>query len=381
MKLLETIPALQSYDVLVVGSGLSGAVLAERFSTVLSKKVLLIEKRDHIAGNCYDFRDPETGILMSKYGPHLFRTNNEIVWSYVRQFATWLRWEHKVLAWVRQRLVPVPVNMTTVNVLCNESLQTTEEMLAYLRRHAVPCAEITNSEQLIKSRVGEALYELIFRDYTYKQWNKYPHELNPEACERVGVRDSFDDRYFSDKYQALPQDGYTPFVEAVLRGDNVHVVLNTDFDAIPRHLMRDKLVIYTGPIDAYFRDAGLPALEYRSIDFITERHRMSGYYQPNFVVNYPSRDVPYTRIAEYKHIFHQTSEATVIVKEISTDRGDPYYPVPSAKNMEVYERYRQLAAQQGNVHFLGRLANYRYFSMDEAIAHALSYFERTFQRP
>jgi UDP-galactopyranose mutase len=378
----------EDYDVIIAGCGLSGAVLAERFATQQNKKVLILEKRDHIGGNCYDYIEPETGILVSKYGAHLFHTNYEDVWNYVNKFDTWKRWEHKVVGLIDGQYVSIPVNITTVNMLCNENIVNTDEMKVWLEKTQVPCENITNGEEMAKSRVGEMLYEKVFKDYTFKQWNKYPSELKPEVLARIPIRDNFDDRYFSDKYQALPEKGYTRFFEKLLNHPNITVKLNSDFNEIlgDQKSLNNKIKIYTGPIDAYFRnfqneDGKFPELEYRSINFVQEIFKDTPYFQPNSVVNYPGKDVDFTRIVEFKHFLNQQSPHTIIVKEYTTDSGEPYYPVLNDKNLELYEKYKVLAeieSQKHNIHFIGRLANYKYFNMDQAIKNALDYYDKFF---
>ena len=368
---------------LIVGCGITGATLAERLATILGKKVLIIDKRDHIGGNCYDFTDEKTGIRMNKYGAHLFHTNNEKVWDYINKFGEWVRWEHHVVANVDDKFVPVPVNISTVNCLCNEHIQTDDEMRLWLNKTQIKC-EPQNSEEMAISRVGITLYEKLFKPYTIKQWNKEPKELDASVLARIPVRDSYDARYFSDKYQVLPKNGYTDFVKNLLQSSNIEVRLNTDFE-IFKQTDEFKIVegvIYTGPIDAYFKNRGLPKLEYRSIDFKIETIKnIKGYYQPNSVVNYPDKDIPYTRIVEYKHFLNQKSKDTVIVSETTNDKGEPYYPVPNKKNKELYEKYKLFAEEEEtekNVHFIGRLASYKYFNMDKAIEVALDYFESKF---
>jgi UDP-galactopyranose mutase len=378
----------EDYDVIIAGCGLSGAVLAERFATQQNKKVLILEKRDHIGGNCYDYIEPETGILVSKYGAHLFHTNYKDVWNYVNKFDTWKRWEHKVVGLIDGQHVSIPVNITTVNMLCNENIVNTDEMKTWLEKTQVPCDNISNGEEMAKSRVGEILYEKVFKDYTFKQWNKYPSELKPEVLARIPIRDNFDDRYFSDKYQALPEKGYTRFFEKLLDHPNITVKLNSDFNEIVKDSsLNNKIKIYTGPIDAYFQNKSenfsedLNLLEYRSINFVQEIFKDTPYYQPNSVVNYPNKDVDFTRIVEFKHFLNQQSPHTIIVKEYTTDIGEPYYPVLNDKNLELYEKYKVLSqkeSQKHNIHFIGRLANYKYFNMDQAIKNALDYYDKFF---
>jgi len=354
---------------LIVGCGLSGAVLAQRL-TQSGKKVLVVEKRSHIGGNCYDYIDPETGILMNKYGAHLFHTNNEAVWNYVNKFCKWVRWEHKVLSLVDNKYVSIPVNITTVNELCDENIKTTEEFVEWLSLNQGKYSKIENSKEMCISRVGSKLYEKLFKDYTFKQWNKYPEELDASVLSRIPIHHNFDTRYFTDKYQALPEKGYTHFFTKLL--DGVEVLLNTDFKDV-KDLGRFKKIIYTGPIDAYFD--GLEKLEYRSIDFTIERFLNTKFFQPNSVVNYPSMDNPFTRSIEYKHFLNQKSIHTVVVSEKTNDTGEPFYPVPTQKNKDLYEKYRKLAQKEENVYFLGRLADYKYYNMDQAIENALIFFD------
>lgn len=368
-------------DVVIVGAGLSGAVMAERFARVLGKRVLILEKRNHIGGNCHDEVD-ENGILVNTYGAHLFHTQDQGVWEYIQQFDRWIRWEHEVIANLQGRLVPVPVNITTVNILCEENLATTEDMEVWLREHqeVFPHHPLQNSDEVARSRVGARLYELLFRNYTKKQWNQYPEDLQPEVLSRIPVRNNFDTRYFSDRYQALPHRGYTHFFTRLLDHPNIRVRLESNFFEV-RSLLQAPIIVYTGPIDQFFSESGYPPLEYRSLVFQRETLKNTPYFQPNSVVNYPGPEVPFTRIVEYKHFLHQQSPHTTIVREYSSDTGEPYYPVPSTKNQQLYESYRVLAdamTKEHSVHFLGRLANYKYFNMDQAIRNALDYFENNF---
>lgn len=374
---------LQKYEVIIVGAGLSGIVLGEQFSSKLNKKVLIIDKRDHFGGNCFDYVDNETGILMNKYGAHLFHTNDEEVFKYINKFCKWKKWEHKVLGLIDNEYLPIPVNITTVNKLCNENITTENEMDDWLHKNQVKYDEINNGEQMAKSRVGEVLYDKIFKHYTYKQWKKYPEELSPEVLARIPVRNSFDDRYFSDKYQCLPEKGYTHFFKMILEKHqhNIDVKLNVDFFDIKDNIRKEQIVIYTGPIDMYFADKGLPKLEYRSIDFHIERKMNTDFYQKYSVVNYPSNETPYTRCVEYKHFLNQQSEHTVCVKETTTDNGEPYYPVLNVRNKNLYAQYQKMAQEEGgNIHFIGRLASYKYFNMDQAIKNSLNYYKEHFKK-
>lgn len=360
-------------DILIIGAGISGSVLAERYATS-GKKVLIIEKRNHIGGNCYDHYD-ENGILISKYGAHLFHTNEEQVWQYVNQFTDWYPWEHKVIARVDDKTVPIPVNITTVNTLFGENIVTEDQMKAWLDAHKVFYENPNNGEEAVLSRVGLVLYDKMFKHYTKKQWDKYPIELDASVLNRIPVRHNYDDRYFSDKYQALPVGGYTKLFQKILDHPNIEVRLNTDyFDVKDNYTGYDKL-FYTGPVDRFFefKHSLEEKLEYRSINFVKETVDAE-FFQENSVVNYPGVEVPYTRIVEYKHFGHQLSDKTTIVKEFTVDEGDPYYPVPNPRNQEIYAKYKEEADKLKNIYFVGRLANYKYFNMDQAFKNALDLF-------
>ena len=362
------------YDIVIIGAGISGSVLAERYASS-GKKVLIIEKRDHIGGNCYDFID-ENGILVSKYGAHLFHTNEEDVWQYVNRFAKWYPWEHKVIAQVDGQLVPIPVNITTVNKLFNQNIQTEEEMQEWLEKNRPDIQNPSNGEEAALSKVGPVLYEKMFKHYTKKQWDKYPDELDASVLNRIPVRTNFDDRYFTDKYQALPTGGYTKMFENILSHPNIHVMLNTDYFDIKDSVKGYEKLFYTGPIDAFFhfKHSLKEKLEYRSINFVVETVDME-YFQENSVVNYPGTEVDYTRIIEYKHFGNQKSNKTTIVKEYTVADGDPYYPVPNEKNQRIYEKYKKEADKLTDIYFVGRLANYKYFNMDQAFKNTLDLFK------
>jgi UDP-galactopyranose mutase len=366
---------------LIVGAGLSGSVLAERIANINNEKVLVIDKRDHIGGNCYDYIDNETKILMNKYGAHLFHTNSKDVWDYINKFDKWIRWEHKVLAYVDNKYVSIPVNITTVNELCNENIKDEIEFQEWFSKNKIEYQTIENSEQMCKSRVGDKLYEKLFKHYTFKQWNKYPNELHYSVLERIPIHNNFDTRYFNDKYQALPEKGYTNFFNNLLNHDNISIKLNTDFNEFRKQndLNLFKGIIYTGPIDHYFNNGSNNSdrLEYRSIDFKIQRYYNMNFYQPNSVVNYPDNDVDFTRIVEYKHFLNQKSPHTIIVSETTNDIGEPFYPILNKRNLDLYEKYKIMAENEEKnkmFFFVGRLANYKYFNMDQAISNALELF-------
>lgn len=375
----DTVPeSKKSPDVLVVGAGLSGAVLAERIANHLGKTVLIVEKRSHIAGNLYDAPYGDTDILVNKYGAHLFHTNNDRVWDYIQKFATWERWEHVVQGYVDDRFVPIPANPTTVNILTGENLASEDDMKKWLSENQVKYDHPpANSEEMAKSRVGEVLYEKLFAPYTRKQWELEPRELAPEVLARIPVYSGFDTRYFPDKYQVLPKEGYTKFVEGMLSHPLITVVTNTDYFEVEPEITRHD-TIFTGPIDAYFAGAGLEKLKYRSLRFVEEVYDNPGFYQPASVVNYPSTEYPFTRIVEYKHFLNQKSDKTVIVKEYPASEGEPYYPILNDHNVELYAKYQKLAQESKDVLFVGRLANYKYFNMDATIDNALGLFDEYF---
>jgi UDP-galactopyranose mutase len=358
-------------NILIVGAGISGATIARRLAE-RGDKITMIEKRDHIAGNCYDYVNA-AGILMNKYGPHLFHTNSERVWSFLQQFSEWTPWKHKVLGCINGVYFPVPVNIDSVNTLCGTEIKSEEEMKAWLAANTVPCGPggPANSEEVALSRVGPTLYEKVFKGYTIKQWDKSPVELAPSVLERIPVRTNWDPHYFSDKYQALPSKGYTAMVASMLDHPNISIQLEKDYS----HDMRTDFdyVFYTGPIDAYYASAGYEKLEYRSLRFEEETLPIDQ-FQPLGQVNYPSMDESFTRIIEYKNFLHQNVPGrTTLVREYSTAEGEPYYPVPTERNQAIYRKYQALAAddEKNGVFFVGRLANYKYYNMDAAILSAL----------
>jgi UDP-galactopyranose mutase len=357
--------------VLVVGAGLSGATVARQLAEQ-GYTVRVVDQRDHIGGNCYDFVN-EQGIRVNQYGAHLFHTSSERVWAYVQRFSEWTPWKHQVIADVQGIFVPVPVNQETVRRLCDPTVTTEPLMKEWLAKQTAPYVTTPqNSEEVALSRVGPLLYRHLFQSYTVKQWDKTPAELDPSVLGRIPVRTDNNPYYFSDPYQALPTNGYTAFFQALLDHPNITVQLNTPYTEDMRATY--DFLFYTGPIDLYYRSRNHPPLEYRSIRFETE-HLPIDQYQENSVVNHPTTSVPYTRIVEYKHFLNQVAPGrTTIVKEYTTADGDPYYPVPTKANQERYRRYQEWAKEdeaQG-VYFVGRLAHYKYYNMDAAIEAALN---------
>jgi UDP-galactopyranose mutase len=359
------------FDYLIVGAGFAGSVLAERLASQADKKVLLVEKRNHIGGNAYDCYD-EAGVLIHKYGPHIFHTNSSEVFDYLSQFTAWRQYQHRVLASVDGQLVPIPINLDTINRLygTNYSSLNLEE---FFQSVAEPREQVRTSEDVVVSRVGRELYEKFFRNYTRKQWGMDPSELDAAVTARVPVRTNRDDRYFTDRYQAMPLHGFTRMFERMLDHPNIKIMLNTDYREV-RDFIPYRKMVYTGPIDEFF-EMCYGKLPYRSLDFKFETLRESGLRQPVAVVNYPN-DYAYTRVTEFKHLTGQEHHRSTLVYEFPRAEGDPYYPVPNPEAGALYRRYKALADATPDVHFVGRLATYKYYNMDQVVAQSLAEFER-----
>eukprot|EP00055_Hartaetosiga_balthica_P010185 m.42705 g.42705 ORF g.42705 m.42705 type:complete len:788 (-) comp7071_c0_seq1:222-2585(-) len=375
-----------SFDILIIGAGLSGSVFADLLARHMDKKVLMIDRRDHVGGNCFDFKN-KGGILQNKYGAHLFHTNFDDVWEYVHRFGEWVPYEHRVVGRVDNKLVPIPVNIDTVNILLGKDITSKKDMEEFMSTIVDKGnGEPKNGEEAAIGRVGRELYNKIFREYTKKQWNVYPDSLDASVLQRIPVRSNWDDRYFPDDvYQALPKFGYTKWFESVLAHPNIEVAINADFFDIPKSDVEAfERVIFTGPIDQYFQNIGskLDSLEYRSINFHPRDMDANGFGQAAGVINYPQmNDGDFTRCVDYKHFYNQDGNRTTLLCETSTDSGEPYYPFPDDKNKALYEQYRNLAVKEESkktVHFVGRLANYKYFDMDDTIHNALSMFSKIF---
>lgn len=364
--------ALPHFDYLIVGAGFAGSVLAERLATQLDKRVLLIDRRTHIGGNAYDYVN-DAGVLMHQYGPHIFHTNSEDVFSYLTQFTAWHAYEHRVLAQVDGQQVPIPINRTTLNMLYGLRLTDDASTAAFLKTRAEAPEAIRTSEDVVVAAVGRELYEKFFRGYTRKQWGLDPADLDKSVTARVPTRTDADDRYFTDRFQAMPRAGYTKLFERMLDHPNISIALAADFTDVRKRVRYDKLV-YTGPIDAYFGNV-YGKLPYRSLRFQHETLERAQ-FQTVGTVNYPAEDVPYTRITEYKHLTGQIHRCTTITYEHPCGEGDPFYPIPRPENQALYKKYEALALNEQDVHFVGRLATYRYYNMDQVIGQALSVFRR-----
>lgn len=354
------------FDYLIVGAGFAGSVVAAQMARNCGKKVLLIDRRKHVGGNAYDHYD-DHGILVHKYGPHIFHTNSRDVYDYLSQFTEWRPYEHRVRACVDGKLVPIPINLDTVNRIYDLNLGV-DEMEKYLLSVAEKPAAIRTSEDVVVSRVGRDLYEKMFRGYTRKQWGLDPSQLDASVAARIPVRTNRDDRYFTDTYQVMPLRGYTRMFENMLDHPNITILLDTDYRDVMRTAGWSE-IIYTGAVDEFF-DFRYGKLPYRSLRFQHETLN-TRQLQPVAVVNYPD-ERPYTRVTEFKHLSGQEHSKTSIVYEFPCDGGDPYYPVPRSENALLYKRYEALAAASHGLHFVGRLATYKYYNMDQVVAQALT---------
>lgn len=360
------------YDYLVVGAGFAGAVMAERLARDGGKRVLVIDRRDHIGGNAFDHHDA-AGILVHRYGPHIFHTNSQEIVDYLSRFTDWRPYEHRVLADIDGLRVPMPINRTTLNSLYGLDLQDDADTAAFLATRAEPVDPVTSSADVVISKVGRDLYETFFRGYTRKQWGLDPSDLDKSVTARVPTRTDADDRYFTDSFQAMPADGYTAMFTAMLDHPLIDIELETSFEEACARVSYDRLV-FTGPVDEYFgyRYGKLP---YRSLEFRHETLEQE-WLQPVAVVNYPSEDVPYTRVTEYKHLTGQSAARTSITHEFPSAAGDPYYPIPRPENEALYKRYAALVRATTDVLFVGRLATYRYYNMDQVVGQALASYRR-----
>jgi UDP-galactopyranose mutase len=354
------------FDYLIVGAGFAGSVLAERLAAGSNKSVLICDKRPHIGGNAYDHYN-DAGILVHKYGPHIFHTNSREVFEYLSRFTDWRPYQHRVRASVDGQIVPIPINLDTINTLYGLNL-TSFEVDEFFKKVAEPVEQIRTSEDAVVSKVGRELYEKFFRNYTRKQWGLDPSELDASVTSRVPTRTNRDDRYFTDSYQAMPLHGFTRMFENMLDHPNIKIMLNCDYREIEKEIPFSEM-IYTGPVDAYFSYC-YGKLPYRSLEFKHETHDVP-VFQPAPVVNYPNEQL-YTRVTEFKYLTGQEHAKTSIVYEFPKSQGDAYYPVPRKENADLYARYKALADTTSNVHFVGRLATYKYYNMDQIVAQALT---------
>ena len=357
------------FKYVVVGSGLAGLTVAERIAEEKGERVLVVEKRGHIGGNVYDSYN-EDGILIHNYGPHIFHTNDREVYQYLSRFTKWNDFWHRVLTMVDGNLIPMPITLETINKLYHCSM-TPDEMEQFIIKKAVPMDEIKTSRDVALSKVGEEIYQKFFENYTKKQWGVDPAEIDTSVISRIPLRFNRDTRYFTDKYQGMPRYGYTKMCEAMVSNNKIKLLLNTDFEEIRKDITYDTL-IYTGPADEYFHYKH-GKLKYRSVGFVFETYDCES-YQEAPVVNYPN-DYDYTRITEFKKMTWQENKKTTILKEFPGEGDEPYYPFPTPDCKAQFALYQEEMKKEENVHFLGRLAEYRYYNMDAAVRRALDLYK------
>ena len=358
------------FDAVVVGSGLAGSTAA-RILAEAGWRVLVLEKRRHIGGNVYD--EKMDGITVHRYGPHIFHTKYKEVWDFLRKFARFRHYQHRVLSYVEGMYVSFPINVSTLRKVFGRPDLTIEGAKELLKEEVEKSSfndPPRNFRDAVVSQVGERLYRLFFEGYTRKQWGRDPEELSPDLAKRIPIRFNFDDRYFSDPYQGIPEGGYTEMVRRILDHENISVALNVDYFEI-RDMLKANLTVYTGKLDEFF-DYSFGKLEYRSLRFETRIYEEE-FYQPVAVVNYPS-DYDFTRATEYKHFLKEKSRRTVVVYEYPSAEGEPYYIVPSEENARRRERYMkevEKLEKSGEYIFVGRLAEYRYYNMDEVVKRSM----------
>ena len=352
--------------------------MAERLTSQLGQNVLVVARRDHLAGNAFHFHD-EHGVLVHRYGPHIFHTNADVVVDYLSRFTAWTPYEHRVLARVGEQLLPMPINRTTINELYGLDLRTDEDVEAFYAERREPVELMRTSEDAVVAKVGRELYELFFRGYTRKQWERDPSELHASVCARIPIRTDTDDRYFTDRFQKMPRDGYTRMFERIL--DGIDVRLGTSYEDVKDEVAADHLV-WTGPVDEFFghRFGRLP---YRSLEFQLRNEPTpdGGFLQPVASINEPRFETPYTRTTEFRHMTGQADHpSSTVAVEYPRTEGDPYYPVPNDEARALYKRYEALAAARDDVTFVGRLARYQYLNMDQVVGQALATYERLASR-
>lgn len=357
------------FDYLIVGAGFSGSVLAERLAN-RGYRVCVTDRRPHIGGNAYDHYD-EHGILVHRYGPHIFHTNSDRVYQYLSRFTAWRTYEHRVLAQVDGKMLPFPINVDTLNALYGLCLDEAGAE-AFYAEQAESIADVRSFEQAVVSKIGRRLYETFIRNYTIKQWALDPSELDAAIAARVPARCNRDPRYFMDKYQVMPRQGFTVMFQRMLDHPNITLLLQADFKDV-RKEVRHRALIWSGPIDEYF-DHCYGALPYRSLSFEFKTEDCE-HFQAGAVINYPNEHA-YTRVTEFKYLTGQTHAKTSLVYEYPQAEGDPYYPIPRAENAALYRKYKALAERTADVHFVGRLGTYKYYNMDQCVGQALATYER-----
>ena len=372
---------LDSYPFIIVGAGFYGAVIAERIANDLNAKVLIVEKRNHIGGNCYSETDQETGIEYHKYGTHIFHTSNEKVWTYINQFCSFNGYFHQVLTTFNDKVYQMPVNLETINSFYDVNLKPFEvdAFLEEIRKEEHYETPANFEEQAINF-MGRPLYEAFFKGYTIKQWGRDPKELPASVLKRLPFRKNYSESYYYSKWQGIPTEGYTHIFEQLLKSELIDVQLETDFFAIKDQISASTKVIYSGPIDRLM-NYKFGDLDYRTLEFELERKEIED-YQGTSVMNYANTEVEFTRIHEPKHLHPErdsyTKEKTLIIKEFSkeADREEPYYPIGGEKNREIYAKYlAALKLEHPNLIVGGRLGDYKYYDMHHTIEKALETYE------
>lgn len=353
--------------ILIVGAGFAGSVCARELAEA-GHKILVLDRRDHIAGNAFDVKDKH-GILIHQYGPHIFHTNSERIFKYLSKYTKWYKYEHRVRGVVDGKEYPFPINRDTLNQLYDLNL-TEEQAAKFYEKVREPKEKVQTSEDVVLNSVGRDLYEKFFLNYTKKQWGLNPSQLKAGVAARIPTRTNSDDRYFTDTYQAMPLHGYTAMFENLLNHPNIRVRLSTEFKDVLNEEHQFNHIVYTGPIDAFY-DFKFGSLPYRSLRFEHEHLKDTEQYQSAGTVNYPN-DFDFTRITEFKHLTGQKHSSTSIVREYPTSEGDPYYPIPRDENEKLFKQYQTLANAEEKVTFVGRLAEYRYYNMDQVVGAALN---------
>ena len=370
------------YDTLIVGCGLSGAVVAERFARLKNEKILIIDKREHIGGNIYDYKDKDTNITVHKYGPHIFHTSIKEVWDYLSLFTKWHYFFLQPKAFIDGQKATLPFNLNTLHEVLPKSLASNLEeklILKYGYNVKVPILELRQNDDEDLKFLANFIYDKVFKNYTSKQWGLEPDKIDPSVTARVPVYISKDNGYFQDTYQAIPKNGYTKLIENILNHENIKISLNTEFKSLSKDISYDKL-IFTGAIDEFF-DYKFGELPYRSLNFDIRLEECE-YYQERVVVNYPN-NFDFTRICEHKHFLNEKADKTIISVEypqaFELGKNERYYPINNPPNQALYEAYQNEAKKLKNVYFIGRLGDYKYYDMDKVVKRALEFVELIFK--
>ena len=366
---------------IIVGAGLTGSVIANKIATELNSKVLILEKRNHIAGNCYDYIDKDTGLLISKYGPHIFHTDDRKIWNYINSFIKFTFYQHKELSSYNDKTFHTPINVKSINTICNANINNITSLNNWIENNSIKYDEITNGEELAKNRFGEEIYEKIIKPYVFKKWGKYPDQIDKDEIDKIILRKNQNDVFYKERYQGIPKFGYTDLINKMITHKNIKYHLNTDFFEFKEKFNIDGIkIIYTGPIDTYFSNSNYEKLEYRYLNISIKKHLYyeKKYYQDNSIINYPSCDISFTRTIEYKHFLNQKSPHTIIATETFDSSGsDCILPVPDKQNLDLHLKYKKLANDEKDVYFIGMLANYKYFSMSDTIKNALNLYDKS----